>query len=73
LIVILKNQQAFLLNHKKILFLLSKEQTLKRGFALIKNKGQVVNSSSSLSLQDPIEIEMQDALIEAVVVKIIAN
>ncbi len=72
-LLILKNQQAFLLNHKKILFLLSKEQTLKRGFALIKNKGQVVNSSSSLSLQDPIEIEMQDALIEAVVVKIIVN
>ena len=69
-LLILKNQQAFLMHHQKILFILSKEQTLKRGFAVIKNKGQVVSSSSILSLQDSIEIELHDTMIEAVVTKI---
>lgn len=69
-LLILKNNHSYLLHHQKILFLMSKEQTLKRGYALIKNKKELVIDSSSLQIQDQIEIELHDAILEASLTKI---
>lgn len=74
-LLMLKNQQATLAFHQKILFILSREQTLKRGFALVRKKGSATDSINGagtdqvndLQLDDCIEIELFETRLEAVI------
>ncbi len=67
---IFKVQEGYLGHYKKLFFLMSTEQTLKRGFALVKISGRPVTDISMIRLKDTIEIELHDSILEADITKL---
>lgn len=67
---VFKSQEGFLGHYKKVFFLMSTEQTLKRGFALVKIGGLPVTGAEGVQVNDTIEIELHNTVLEAAVMKI---
>ncbi len=72
-VLVLKNQQAWLSYHQKMLFILGKEQTLKRGYALITLKGEPLGDETRLQVNDSLEIELHTARVAATVTSVLKN
>lgn len=65
----LKTQTAYLAHHTSLFKLLSPARTLARGFAIVKQKGQVVSNSDKLLVGDEIQVYLSGADIEATINK----
>jgi exodeoxyribonuclease VII large subunit len=57
----LKNKALHLQHLELMIRMASPEQTLKRGFAIVKHEGKVISDASALKVDDQLVIEMRDS------------